>query len=365
MRRIGRRNFLGELGACGLAPQLLGATGPDVAIPPLQEALVFSGGGARGAYEAGIVGALAAQAGLRDGSPLLPYQLVCGTSIGALNGWFVATGQYSKLRDLWYGISAEHLLRPKPEYAALQDQQSGVVNRAASAVRLIGLAKNQSGLLQSQPVYEWISRNIDPATPLLMPLVWAVTNLARQQPEYFYVHPNGDGVSSEGFVRAFQASLGTQTVVREATPELLHAALFASTALPIVFDPVAMPSLGGQTAYYCDGGVASNSPVGIARALARAADVVLIEPRLEPETDYQDAIEIAFGVFGTMQRKILEVEMRTAVSQTALRYIRPQKVLPLTVIGFDDEAGIGKAYRIGWEDLARGFSAYDWKTFEV
>jgi predicted acylesterase/phospholipase RssA len=366
MGRIGRRDFLGELGACGLAPQLLGATGPDVVIAPLREALVFSGGGARGAYEAGIVGALAAQAGLRDGSPLPPYELVCGTSIGALNGWFVATGQYSRLRELWYGISAEHLLRPKPEYAALQDQQSGVVNRAASAVRLIGLAKNESGLLQSEPVYEWIARNIDPTTPLLMPLAWAVTNLARQQPEYFYVHPKDDGPgASESFVRAFQASLGTQTVVREATPELLHAALFASTALPIVFDPVAMPGPDGQTTYYCDGGVASNSPVGIAHALSRAADVVLIEPRLEPETDYQDAIEIAFSVFGTMQRKILELEMRSAVLQTALRYIRPQKVLPLTVIGFDDERGIGQAYRLGWEDLARGFSAYDWQTFAV
>jgi predicted acylesterase/phospholipase RssA len=365
MTTVGRRDFLYELGACGLAAPLLGASGSDAQTAQVRDALVFSGGGARGAYEAGIVGALAAQAGLRDGSPLLPYELVCGTSIGALNGWFVATGQYGKLRELWYGISGEHLLRPKPEYAALQDQQSGVVNRAASAVRLIGLAKNQSGLLQSEPVYEWISRNIDPATPLLMPLVWAVTNLARQQPEYFYVHPKGDASGSESFVRAFQASLGTRAVVREATPELLHPALFASTALPIVFDPVAMPGPDGQTTYYCDGGVASNSPVGIAHALSRAADVVLIEPQLEPETDYQDAIEIAFGIFGTMQRKILELEMRTAVAQTALRYIRPQKALPLTVIGFDDEAGIGKAYRIGWEDLARGFSAYDWKTFEV
>lgn len=366
MRTIGRGDFLNELGACGLAPSLLGATASDAAIAPLREALVFSGGGARGAYEAGIVGALAARAGLRDGSPLLPYELVCGSSIGALNGWFVATGQYSKLRELWYGISAEHLLRPKPEYAALQDQQSGVLDRAASAVRLVGLVKNQIGLLQSEPVYDWIVRNIDPAAPLLMPLVWAVTNLARQQPEYFYVHPRGNGSGqSERFVRAFQASLGTRAVVREATAELLHPAIFASTALPIVFDPVAMPGPDGQTTFYCDGGVASNSPVGIAHALSQAADVVLIEPRLEPETNYQDAIEIAFGVFGTMQRKILELEMRTAVSETALRYIRPQKVLPLTVIGFDDEVGIGKAYRIGWEDLARGFTAYDWKTFEV
>lgn len=364
---IGRQDFLAGLAACGLAPALLGATVRDAAVAPLQHALVLSGGGARGAYEGGIVGALAAQAALRDGSPLLPYQVVCGSSIGAITGWFVATGQYTRLRELWYGISDEHLLRPKAAYAALQDAESGVLNRAASATRLIELARNQIGLLQSEPVYDWISRNIDPEMPLLIPLVWAVTNLAKQQPEYFYVRASGGGSPlPDTVVRALQASLGTRTtVVREATPDLLHSALFASTALPIVFDPVMMPGPDGAITAYCDGGIASNSPVGIAHALSQAADVVLIEPPLEPDTTYQDAVEVAFGIFGTMQREILALEMRNASSQMVLRYIRPQRVLPLRVIGFDDEAGIGKAYRVGWEDLARGFTAYNWKTFEV
>lgn len=52
---------------------------------PLDRALVMSGGGARGAYEAGLIGALAAAGAVADGSPRLPYELVCGTSIGALN----------------------------------------------------------------------------------------------------------------------------------------------------------------------------------------------------------------------------------------------------------------------------------------
>ena len=110
-------------------------------------------------------------------------------------------------------------------------------------------------------------------------------------------------------------------------------------------------------------------------------------------------MEIAFGVFGTMQRKILENEMRNAYFQsvgksaftrlapqeiaratqgspllaklmetipvTDLRYIRPEKVLPLGVGGFNDWLGIGKAYRIGWEDMGRGFTPYDWETFAL
>jgi predicted acylesterase/phospholipase RssA len=401
MATIERRKFLFALGASGFAPALLGTSESDAPeVEPLDRALVLSGGGARGAYEAGLVGALAAAGGVSDGSPLPPYEIVCGTSIGALNGWFVATGQYTKLHDLWYGISGQNLMRLKPEYQALRDSQSGLADRAASVVQLARLVRNQTGVLESGPVYDWIVRNLDPTTPLVMLMVWAVTNLTLQRPEYFFLRPGGAGAQlPERVVRALQLSLGSKTVVREATPDLLHRAIFASAALPIAFDPVLMPGPDGTMNEYCDGGVASNSPVGIAHAVSKAADVVLLDPPFQPDTEIRDAIEIAFSVFGTMQRKILETEMhnvyfqslaRRAISRltkdefaraaegnellerfvrtlpvTDLRYIRPEETLPVAVAGFDDEVGIGKAYRAGWVDVARGFTPYDWTTFEL
>jgi predicted acylesterase/phospholipase RssA len=401
MATIERRKFLFALGASGFAPALLGISDADApAVEPLDRALVLSGGGARGAYEAGLIGALATGGGVADGSPLPPYEIVCGTSIGALNAWFVATAQYKKLHDLWYGISGERLMRLKPEYQALRDSQSGLADRAASVVQLARLAKNQTGVLQSKPVYDWIVRNLDPTTPLAMVMVWAVTNLTLQRPEYFFLRPSGAGADlPERVVHALQLSRGSKTVVREATPELLHRAIFASAALPIAFDPVLMPGPDGTMNEYCDGGVASNSPVGIAHAVSKAADVVLLDPPFEPDTEIRDAIEIAYSVFGTMQRKILETEMhnvyfqslaRRAINRltreefarasegnellerfvrtlpvTDLRYIRPQETLPVTVAGFGDEDGIGKAYRAGWVDIARGFTPYDWSTFEL
>jgi predicted acylesterase/phospholipase RssA len=399
---IERRSFLLGLGASGLGTMLLGADRQGDALDePLERALVLSGGGARGAYEAGIVGALAARSGIADGTMLPPYEIVCGTSIGALNGWFVATGQYAKLRELWYGISAQNLIRPKSQYSALRDSESGVLNRAVSALSLIDLVRNERGLLQNEPVFEWISRNIDPAAPLLVPLVWGVTNLAQQRPEYFFVRPERGGEELPEKVRtALQVLLGPHTIVREATPDLLHLAIFASAAIPIAFDPVIMPGPDGTPCPYCDGGVASNSPVGIAHAVAKSADVVLLDPPFEAQSDYHDAVEIAFGVYATMQRKILEVEMRNsyfqsigkraierltptalaratkenallttfmrAVPATDLRYIRPDATLPLGVVGFGDQVGIGKAYRIGWQDVGkRDFKAYDWRTFQL
>ena len=395
---IERRSFLFALGASTLAVPLLDASPDDAPYEPLDRALVLSGGGARGAYQAGFIGALAAVGGVNDGSPLPSYELVCGTSIGALNGWFVATGQYTKLRELWYGISGQNLMRAKPQYAPLRDSESGVLNLAAAVVSLTDLTKSETAILQSQPVYDWISRNIDPATPLVMPLVFATTNLTLQRPEYFYVRPqNRDEDLPQRVLRALQVTLGPHTVVREATPELLHRAIFASAALPLVFDPVLIPNPDGTVNEYCDGGVASNSPVGIAHAVAKGADVILMDPPFEPNTSYADAVEIGFGVFGTMQRKILESEMRNAYFQsigkrvftrlepaeiaratqgnplltktmqaipvTELRYVRPEKVLPVGVVGFNDEVGISKAFRVGWEDVGRGFTPYDWETF--
>jgi predicted acylesterase/phospholipase RssA len=369
-------------------------------LAPIGRALVLSGGGARGAYEAGIVGALAAIDGVRDGQPLPEYGAVCGTSIGALNGWFVATGQYSKLKELWYGVSAQNVIRLKPRYNGIRDPASGILNKLASVVGLVGLTDDQNGVLQSEPVLDWIQRNIDPQTPLVVPFVFAVTNLSQQRPEYFYMRPGSSGAElPERLTRALQLSLGPHTVVREATPDLVQRAIFASAALPVVFDPVALPAGDGAINAYCDGGVASNSPVGVAHAFSRAADVVLLDPPFEPEQHYEDAIEVAYAVFGTMQRKILEVEMRTTYFQsigkraleripaanlahviggeelidhfmqgvpaTDLRYIRPNKVLDVSVVGFGDEVGIGKAYRAGWEDAERGFTPYDWQTFAL
>ncbi len=68
-------------------------------------------------------------------------------------------------------------------------------------------------------------------------------------------------------------------------------------AIPIAFDPVVMPGPDGALNAYCDGGVASNSPVAIAHAVANSADVVLLDPPFEAEEEYKDALEIAFGAY--------------------------------------------------------------------
>ncbi|HTZ55419.1 MAG TPA: patatin-like phospholipase family protein [Candidatus Acidoferrum sp.] len=392
-----RRDFLMTLGMAGAMPAVLGAAS---AVPaPLQRALVLSGGGALGAYAAGIVGCLATAAGIKDGTALPPYELVCGTSIGALNGWFVATGQHTKLHDLWYGVSAEHILQLKPQFAALREPESGAGDRLAAKMRMASLTKDQTAFFDSKPILDWASRHLDPERPLVMPFVWVTTNLTMQRPEYFYMRPpNAPSELRDEIVRSLQVVLGPQTVVREASADLFHKQIFASFAVPLLWDPVQMPGPDGALNQYCDGGIAANSPVSIAHAVSAGADVVLLNPPLEEIPYYENAIEVSAGTFATMQQKILSSDMRgvyfqseakrsllrlsssqlaivtqgspelaayiRSVPATELTYIRPKKKLPVGGAAFDDEQGIGEAYRIGWNDAIAGFTPYDWKTFE-
>ncbi len=393
-----RRDFLMTLGMAGAVPALLGAA-PGVQAP-LRRALVLSGGGALGSYAAGIIGCLATAAGVKDGTALPPYEIVCGTSIGALNGWFVATGQYTKLHDLWYGVSAEHVVQLKPQFAALRDPDAGAGNRAIATINLASLTKDQSAFFDSKPVLDWVTRNLDPERPLIMPLVWATTNLTMQRPEYFYMRPaNAPTGLRDTIVRNLQVALGPQTVVREASADLFHKQMFASFAVPLLWEPVLLPGPDGTLNHYCDGGVAANSPVSVAHAVSAGADVVLLNPPMEEISNYENAIEISAGTFSTMQQKILSGDMRSVYFQsvakrafsrlsnsdiatasggepqlaafveslppTELAYIRPKKKLPVGGAAFDDEQAIGEAYRIGWNDAIAGFTPYDWQTFDA
>ena len=53
-----------------------------------KKALLLSGGGARGAYQVGVLIALSSM--LNKKTPI-PFDILCGTSAGALNAAFLAT----------------------------------------------------------------------------------------------------------------------------------------------------------------------------------------------------------------------------------------------------------------------------------
>lgn len=382
MAHFDRRSFLAVLGAGTLA----GATSPpslaqDIdGYPRIDYGLVLSGGGAKGAYEAGILDTLAR--GIPDGSPLKPYGGVAGTSIGALNGWFVATGQYSKMRGLWMNVANDRVFRLKPEFAKIQEQQAGLLDRLYQLFHLgFGVRKDVQGLCQTAPALEWIRQYVDPSRPTLVPFAWAVTNLTRKTSEYFYrLPPSVTQSTREAVLNAFTLTLEPGTVIREAPDELLHDALFASACLPVVFDPIDLPAPDGNgTNQYCDGGVAANTPIAFARTVAHNVHVVVLNPPAKQET-YGNAFDIGWAAYDTMQRHIMFSAMRSVYVETQIKrelakhpkseriiryladadvaFLRPSEKLPVETTTFDDGDLLAKAYAMGMRDGGKGFTPY-------
>lgn len=380
--------------AADLPTQAQSASAPDSQIP-LKRSLVLSGGGALGAYEAGVVDTLVRAAGVGEGQPLPQYDVVTGTSIGALNGYLVATAQWAKLRDLWSSVSQQNAVRVKPQFAKIKNESSGVGNRIAQAISLgTGVKGNVAGIYDRDHLQTWLQAYVDFSKPVVTPFFWAVTNLTRKLPEYFFVLPPGiDPARRRLALASVSLSVGRVVPIREATPALLVEQLLASASVPVGFDPVLLPGPDGALEQYCDGGVTANTPIGVASALSNAVDVVLLSPPNEKET-YHNIIDIVSGTFGTMQRRIMYDALRTAGMQvllfrtirnmsaadlrglgiaseydpaeiprlaellgnTKFFVLRPRKALPGTVLGFDDGDSIQQNYQLGVNDAAGGFS---------
>jgi predicted acylesterase/phospholipase RssA len=399
-----RRGFLGTLGAAALAPLAIGASPPEDAAGKspisVSHALILIGGGARGAYEAGLVAGLAERGGIADGQMLAPYGMVCGSSVGAINAWFVATGQYAELRRAWHTLAAADVIRLKSKYVTLDRPHRFIGERIRAALRLdAGIFKNETGVARSEPVLDWMSRHIDPTRPLLMPMIWAVTNLTTQAPEYFYrLPPSFDPKMSAEMHRVLRFTLGNTAVIREAPDAIFLRTLLASAAIPIVFDPVKLTMADGSEGLYVDGGVASNASVSIARSVARNIHVVLVDPVSQRES-YANIVEIVMGTYDTMQRKILEGDMRSVYVESLtkrarnrlapgakaelqngstdletffhdlpvvdLAYIRPGHALPADLSAFEDQPALDATFAAGEADSARGFTPYGWETFRL
>src|SRR5690349_3622014 len=77
-------------------------------------AIVLAGGGARGAYEAGVLAYLYGDFAKRHGVPRL--DIICGTSVGAINGGYLASvmddpvGGIATLKGLWSGLELDSVL---------------------------------------------------------------------------------------------------------------------------------------------------------------------------------------------------------------------------------------------------------------
>ena len=230
-----------------------------IAKGPARAGLVLTGGGARAAYQVGVVKAV------RDilGSPKKnPFPILCGTSAGAINATTLAvfaddyTRAVGNLLEVWENMRCHHVYRTDAAHIV----RSGA--RWLSAMMLLS-RHNPISLLDNAPLREMLERTLPfdriqdhiDAGALYAVSVTASGYTSGQSVSFFQ---GGSGL--EGWER-------NQRIGAAVTLKLDY--LLASASLPFIF-----PAVKVHREYFGDGSVRQLAP--ISPALHLGADRVLV-----------------------------------------------------------------------------------------
>jgi NTE family protein len=339
------------------------------------KALILSGGGARGAYEAGAVRALLEHE---------RFDIICGTSVGAINATLVAQDEIEKLERIWRSIASSKLIRLAPELGAVAKvvadlralSEDPLTRRPSILVQLaqdyarIGSPSRFAhllGVLNSQPIVELLGSHLHYAS-IKHTLIVAVTNLTRGRPEAFYHFAGANaGENAKRFAEreAFSHPLSESNYLD---------AVRASSAIPGAFPPVGISDEACAACEYVDGGVAGNTPIN--QAIHAGADdvTVIYVDRADlrpPNWRIASIADIALISNDIMQQRMIDRDLRFAAAineavrahqapgkrYVAIRTIVPQAPLGLSVLDFDKQDRIDAAIEQGKRDAERVLAA--------
>jgi len=231
-------------------------------------ALVLPGGGARAAYQVGVLQAIAGWC--PPGVPL-PFDVLCGTSAGAINAAVIASRAGNVQQ------AAADLVAVWSQFHVEQVFRTGTLDMIRSGLHLLFalvsggfLLPMPRALFNNRPLRALLQRSVD-----FEALARAV---AAGRPDAVAVTAtsvtSGDSVAFVQTSRPFRPwdRAGRQGVA--ATLSLEH--LMASSAIPLLFPTVAM---GGQ--HFGDGAMRQATP--LAPALHLGADRILVIGSRQPD----------------------------------------------------------------------------------
>lgn len=243
-------------------------------------ALVLAGGAARGAYEVGVVQHVLENVARDLGHPVR-FDVLCGTSVGALNACglaaFADRGARSihNVIDVWTSLQVAELV--KPDVRGIMTMGARFLGRDAAAdkdrardsAREIDVPVREGGLIAPEGLEHLIERRIpfhriqeNLRAGHLDALTVSTTHVASGR-TVVYVDRAHDG--------PLEWSHDPTTLGRAAQITARHA--LASAAIPILFRAVAI-----EGDYHCDGGLRQNVPLSPARRLG-AKRVLVVNPR--------------------------------------------------------------------------------------
>lgn len=265
-----------------------GAMPQDPAAPPLT-GLLLTGGGARAAYQVGVLEAVAEiRRECGASAAVQPFPIIAGTSAGAINAAALACGTddldaaVRRMADVWHNFHAHQVYR---------SDSLGIVRTGASWLTLLSLGWLLARWRALRP------RSLLDNTPLLE-LLRALVPLERlpqlvQQGHLRALAVTASSYSSGEHVTFFEGVPELQPWVRSqryaVRDRLTHQHLLASSAIPFVFPAAALP-VNGRVEYFGDGSMRQSAPVAPAIHLGAGRILVVGAGRMtEPRADLRDA----------------------------------------------------------------------------
>ncbi|MCW9712331.1 patatin-like phospholipase family protein [Aliifodinibius salicampi] len=178
-------------------------------------ALVLSGGGARGAFQAGVLQVLREQG--------FTYDVISGISVGSLNGTMMATNQFHRMMKIWEHLTPKQVYRKKT--------LAGLARRYLQYK--IGIGKPPVSQYDNGPLHALMRTHFLGKTTSV-PFTFGYVTLETGR-----------------YVRATIPGEESRTITEEDIRRIL-----ASTAIPAVFNPVPIGD------HLCvDGGLRDISPI--------------------------------------------------------------------------------------------------------
>ena len=193
------------------------------------KALVLSGGGAKGAFQVGVLKTLLKNEHKK-------YDIICGVSVGALNGSYLSMYRHGeeelawlKLRGIWETLTTKKVYRHWRPFSYLQ-------------------SPFKSSVYNSKPLQKLVKSTLDPAKVLT----------------------SGKKLR----VGAVSLDTGEYRLFKETDADIVNGVL-ASSSFPIMLTPI---KINGQ--WWTDGGVRNVTPLQAAIDLgATDIDIILTMPK--------------------------------------------------------------------------------------